>query len=280
MPELRRAASPLRVDAFRSLDQFRADWDRIDISLLPGIEQEDYYVGLAASTRCVELAQRLRYEVFNIELGEGLASSAVDGLDQDAFDAQMSHLVLVNRADGSLAGTYRLQTVRQALAAKGLYSAQEFDTAGLAPYFGQAVELGRACLSMPHRTFPAVIALWQGIGAFLKIHDHHYVFGCCSLTTQDPDDGWRALKTIRANGYLNPDLYLPARPNHSCGDPGREFDPALGDPIPLPKLFRTYMRLGTRVISEPAIDREFGTVDFLVMLDALTVTLSRLDITR
>ena len=35
----------------------------------------------------------------------------------------------------------------------------------------------------------------------------------------------------------------------------------------LPSLFHTYLRYGARVCGGPAIDREFGTSDFLVLLD-------------
>jgi putative hemolysin len=45
----------------------------------------------------------------------------------------------------------------------------------------------------------------------------------------------------------------------------------------LPKLFSAYVRLGAKVISEPAIDREFGTVDFLILQDALALSLSSLE---
>ena len=43
-----------------------------------------------------------------------------------------------------------------------------------------------------------------------------------------------------------------------------------GDPaaIELPSLFRTYLRYGTLVCGPPAIDREFKTIDFLVLLDS------------
>ena len=97
---------------------------------------------------------------------------------------------------------------------------------------------------------------------------------------EDPDDGWRALRTVRDKGYLHADLYLPAVESCSCGDPERERDTSLNGDLKLPKLFSTYMRLGAQVISEPAIDRDFGTVDFLVLMDAHEVTLSQLDVVK
>ena len=35
----------------------------------------------------------------------------------------------------------------------------------------------------------------------------------------------------------------------------------------IPKLLRAYLSLGARICGAPAIDREFGTIDFLAVLD-------------
>jgi putative hemolysin len=40
-----------------------------------------------------------------------------------------------------------------------------------------------------------------------------------------------------------------------------------GRPVALPALFETYLRYGAKVCGGPAIDREFKTIDFLVLLD-------------
>lgn len=251
-----------------------------DFVFLPENRDSRYLVGFAISPRGAEKAFRLRYQVFNLELGEGLANSHATGLDRDIFDDQMAHLVLVERSSGEVVGTYRLQTVRHGLGHKGIYSAQEYDLASMEPYFDRAVECGRACIALGHRNFRTVYLLWAGIASFLNLYSQNFLFGCCSLTTIDPDDGWRAMKTIRGKSYLHPDLFLPARPEYSCGSPSREHSPSLGDAISLPKLFKAYMTLGAKVVSEPALDRHFKTVDFLVMLDAHRVHMSSLDLVK
>ncbi len=251
-----------------------------DFVFLPDNRDSRYLVGFAISPRGAEKAFRLRYQVFNLELGEGLSDSHATGLDQDQFDDQMAHLVLVERASGEVVGTYRLQTVRHGLAHEGIYSAQEYDLSDMESYFDRPVECGRACIALGHRNFRTVYLLWAGIAAFLNLYSQSYLFGCCSLTTTDPDDGWRAMKTIRAKSYLHPELLLPARPEYRCGPPAREDDPAVGPPLPLPKLFKAYMTLGAKVVSEPALDRYFKTVDFLVMLDAHRVQMSSLDLVK
>ncbi len=270
----------LRTKTLSSADEVHTQWNQSDVLLFPELSQGPYIAGLACSERCVCDAQRLRYEVFNLELGEGLSISALSGLDEDEFDSQMEHIVLIEQASGAIIGTYRVQTIAHAMTRRGLYSAREFDVSALAPYARRAVECGRACVAEAHRCMQAIHVLWLGIGAYLNLHACSYVFGCCSLTTRDPDDGWRALKGLRGNRYVHPELWLHATPSCSCGHPTREQDSSLGEALRLPKLFKAYMRMGALVISEPAIDRDFGTVDFLILMDARKVNLSRLGVVK
>jgi len=259
-----------------STDDLKIWWNRTDLLTLPDLHPfAAYRVGFASSERMVRQAQRLRYEVFNLELNEGLKASHATGLDVDQFDEQMTHLVLVEKATERIIGTYRLQTLDTALANKGIYCAQEFNLTPLEAFFGGATECGRACVALDHRKSGAILALWQGLRDWLRLFHQRWLFGCCSLTSTDPDDGWRALKTIRAKEYLWPGIMAPAQPGWSCGKARREFDPDI-KAIKLPKLFSAYMRMGVRVVSEPAIDREFGTVDFLVMLDVTKLSMSSL----
>jgi len=37
--------------------------------------------------------------------------------------------------------------------------------------------------------------------------------------------------------------------------------------VKIPQLFRIYLRYGAKVCSPPAIDRQFKTIDFLVLFD-------------
>ena len=263
-----------------SAEDFGRPWGSIDLLTLPGADADPYLIGFAHSDVSVERALRLRYEVFNLEMNEGLAASEATGLDRDEYDAQMTHLILIARETNLVVGTYRIQTVEHAMKHLGLYSAIEYDMSGLTPYFDTSIELGRACLAMEHRSMRAIISLWQGIGAYLNLFGLHHMFGCCSLTTTDPDDGWRALKTLRTQDVLHESVVLPALAGNSCGESSRETDPDLGEALALPKLFRTYLRLGAKVVSEPAIDHDFGTVDFLILLDARIVTFSQLDIIK
>lgn len=248
----------------------------IDLLVIPEVSTGTYVVGFAVSERAILRSLRLRYQVFNEELGEGLMSSRATGIDRDIYDDQMHHLVLLERSSETVVGTYRLQTARRGLSKAGIYSDNQYDLRPIEPLFNELVEAGRVCIAQGHRTAEGVFALWKGVRRYMRLLEQRYLFGCCSLTTLDPKDGWRAKKTLRAMKCLHPQFMLEARPSFSCGDPLEEFDPEIGPALKLPKLFGAYMRLGCSVASQPGIDREFGTVDFVVLLDAKKVSLSSL----
>jgi len=228
------------------------------------IREGRYRSRFARTEEDVRAVLRLRYEVFNLELGEGLAESAVTGLDRDRFDDQCHHLIVEDVPGGNVVGTYRLQHAAMAERGQGFYTDQEYD---LSPWRGgvlrDAVEIGRACIAREHRHGLVLLLLWQGLGAYANHHAKRYFFGCCSLTSQDPAEGLRAYEHLRRGGHLHPELHVAARPGWECG--GQAFDDS--ERVKLPKLFRTYLRYGARICSDPALDREFGTIDFLALLD-------------
>ena len=279
MSDVRSQTRRLSMAPFVEKRDFARPWDSVDVLTLPHESSDRYIVGFAHSTVCVESALRLRYEIFNLELDEGLAGSVESGLDRDEFDDRMTHVVLLERATHRVVGTYRVQDATSA-GAHGFYSAQEYDLAPFEPYLAEGLEMGRACLAVDHRTHRAIMSIWIGIGAFMRAFGLRYAFGCCSLTSQDPDDGWRALRVLREKGHVHPELFVRALESYSCGAASRESNFENESDYPIPKLFRTYLRLGGTVISEPAIDRAFGTVDFLVVIDVKKVGLSRLDVLR
>jgi hypothetical protein len=53
---------------------------------------------------------------------------------------------------------------------------------------------------------------------------------------------------------------------HAQPSPGQQ-DPASRTPIKVPKLLKTYLAIGARIGAPPAWDREFGTIDFLTLMD-------------
>lgn len=210
----------------------------------------------------IKAAQRLRFEVFNRELEEGLLESWDLELDQDRFDAGCDHLLIEHAETGAIVGTYRLQTGDMAAANHGFYSAQEFDFAPFEPYRGQIVELGRACVDIEHRKMSVINLLWRGIAEYANQRKSRYLLGCSSVTSQDEALG-NAMYARLATEFLAAENFrtnpLPA---FRCND----VTPISECPPP-PRLLRAYLNIGAKICGPPAIDREFKTIDFLTLVD-------------
>jgi putative hemolysin len=227
--------------------------------------REDKYVARFAQTQEeLDAALKLRFEVFNLELAEGLDSSFQTGLDQDEFDATCHHLIVVETATNEVVGTYRLQTVE--IAKRGFYSSGEFDLSHLPPeVLQQSVELGRACIAQAHRYPQVLFLLWKGLAAYLLHTQKRFMFGCCSLTSQDANEGKAVMNLVEAGDYLHERFFVPPQKGFACFAEDFIADEAVATEIP--KLFRTYLRYGAKVCGPPAIDRLFKTIDFFVIFD-------------
>ena len=237
--------------------------------LLPAFEAAAgrYVVRFARTAEELDAVLRLRFEVFNLELGEGLDSSFLTRRDEDEFDATSHHLLVVEGASGRAVGTYRLRTSETDVESRGFYSAGEFNLACLPPQVaGESVEIGRACIAREHRNTQVLFLLWRGLAAYLGHNRKRYFFGCCSLAGTDAREGLRVLDYIERAGHLHPTLYVPPRAGFECeGDTYEAHDDV--EPS-VAKLFRSYLRFGAKVCGPPALDHAFKTTDFFVVFDA------------
>jgi putative hemolysin len=231
-----------------------------------------YHVTLARSAEDLDAVTRLRYEVFNLELGSGLTSSHGTGHDRDHFDLACDHLMVRHLASNRVVGTYRLQTAARAAAHFGFYCANEFDPFALPPdVVAEGVELGRACVHHDFRNRRVLLLLWRGLASYLRSTQKRYLFGCCSLPTICPIEARAAEQALRKAGAWHPTWQAPAADGAEVPPLLDSGGPAIPSPA-LPALFRTYLRFGATVCGGPVIDRMFGTVDFFVVLDRERLT--------
>jgi len=254
-----------------------------------------YRMRLAESVEDRIAACRLRFRVFNIELGEGLESSYRTGLDIDQFDDVCEHLIVEDKQEDNparrIVGTYRMQTGVTAARHRGYYSEQEFNLAPYEPLRPGVLELGRASIDREHRTPEVLTLLWRGIAQYATDMGLRYLIGCSSLTSKDPAEGWALYRqlehfrvppefeTMPTAAYACPieqreaDVQpssCPLESNRSAaGETDGCGDRAASQPaqVKVPKLLKTYLAIGARIAAAPAWDREFGTIDFLTLLD-------------
>src|SRR6266700_4734610 len=228
--------------------------------------QPKYAARLARSADEVRRAQQLRFEVFNLELGEGLADSYATGLDVDPFDEFCDHLIVEELATSEIVGTYRLQTGQLAAANLGYYSEREFDFAPYEPFRCEMIELGRACVHVDHCNLNLLQFLWRVISRYALERNARMLIGCSSISSQDPADG------IAAYEKLQPHLVpreLRTYPHSqfrvaAVGGDARRFTVLANEELPASatagassRLLRAYLAIGARICGPPAIDREF-----------------------
>src|SRR5258708_4025106 len=125
-----------------------------------------------------------RREVAFRQVGEGTRKAA----DLDRFDEHYQHLFLWNKADGRLAGAYRLALTTDVLkqfGIRGLYTSTLFR---YKPRFfdrlGPAVELGRSFICPEYqKSYAPLLLLWKGITRFVLPHpEAASLFGAGSIS--------------------------------------------------------------------------------------------------
>lgn len=240
---------------------------------------------MAESVEDREAVCKLRFRVFNIELGEGLVSSYQTGMDTDHFDLFCEHLLVEDRLAENpsrrVVGTYRLQSGLTAAKNLGYYSEQEFDFSPYQPIRSEILELGRASIDREHRTPEVLTLLWRGIAQYASYMGLRYLIGCSSLNSKEPAEGWQMysqlekhrvaaeFQTMPTEAYRCPIEHAGRSAQPPCKHLSAPTDlqiPAQPE-VKIPKLLRTYLVIGARVCAPPAWDREFGTIDFLTLLD-------------
>lgn len=229
-----------------------------------------YTVRLAQNREEVESALRLRFHVFNIELGEGLDESYDSKMDEDKYDQFCDHLIVIENSASKVIGTYRLQDNDSAEAGEGFYTANEFSILNFPDFIlNDAFELGRACIDIDHRNGRVLFLLWRGLAKYMILSAKRFLFGCCSITSQNPVEGLAYFKHLQENDFMHTEHFITVQKEYLCKK-GTQQD--FNEKIKLPQLFRLYLDIGCKVCSPPALDKQFKTIDFLILLDLETIS--------
>jgi putative hemolysin len=229
----------------------------------------EFEVKIATNAHEIEEAQRLRFQVFNLELNKGLKASYECGLDVDEFDAYCDHLIVRDLKSGDVVGTYRLLHGAQARRHIGFYSEKEFDLSRIKERDGELMELGRSCARKDFRDRSLLPLMWEAIAEQVRLHHVRYLFGCGSLYTTETAEV-SAISSLLKNRYYAPEIFRVS-PVANCRFVDVVSDLPISDEQTLfqklPSLIKGYLRIGAVVCGPPALDKEFGTADFFLLLD-------------
>ncbi len=222
-----------------------------------------FRVRFAMNADDIKKAQKLRYQIFNVELKEGLDTAHATGRDEDEFDAVCQHLIVEEIHSGQIVGTYRMQSGAQALCNRGYYCEREFEFSVFEPVRFEFIELGRACVARHARNLLVISLLWRGIAHYAFSAGVRYLAGCSSLTSQTPAEGVALFEVFARENLLSPDFPTVPLRHLDC----RLLAKGKTNAPKTPKLMQAYLHLGAKICSPPAFDAEFKTIDFLTVLD-------------
>lgn len=129
---------------------------------------------------------RLR-EISFRKVGEGINKKR----DTDKFDIYYQHIILWDKNDLEIVGSYRIGNsdfIYKNIGVKGFYSNKLFNyNEDMIPYLQNSIELGRSFVQPKYWGTRALDYLWYGIGAYLKKNPQiKYMFGPVSMSASLP----------------------------------------------------------------------------------------------
>lgn len=230
-------------------------------------------VRLATTIAELDAAMRLRFEIFNLELQEGLRASYERGYDTDAYDAYCDHLIVKDLELDEVVGTYRLLRQGQAERNIGFYSENEFDLTNLKQSAkarrGSLLELGRSCIASSHRSFATINLLWGAIVRYAIEHGDDFLFGCGSLHVSDSEEVRQIYSYLCAHHFATEEYRVHPLDHCLMRFDGADEQPAESRAVmrKLSPILKGYLRAGALICGAPAYDAEFGTADVLVLVE-------------
>lgn len=222
----------------------------------------DYHVKTVENRAELKQVLALRRSVFHYEFAKKWISLKSD---QDEFDQIADHVAIFDRRAGRIAGVYRLIPTS---AANRFYSNTEFEIDGLLTVPGLKIELSRACIHRDYRNGIVINLLWKGIAEYIKASGAEYLFGLSSINTTDVFEIARIHRYFERAGMVDLSHHVKARDGYRIEGFDAIRIPSENDgPIEVPSLFKTYLKAGAKICSQPVIDRDFNCADWLTMLN-------------
>ena len=229
----------------------------------------DYRVKTIDTVAELKQVLALRRNVFHFEFaGKWISLRS----DKDEFDQLADHLAIFDEKTGRLAGCYRMIP---SFGSHKFYSAGEFAIDQILALPGTKVELSRACIHKQYRNGIVIALLWKGIAAYAKAAKADMLFGLSSINTVIPSEIAQITAYFAANDLIATDLdAAPTDAYRIAGFADHLATARAGAALAgidvvqrVPSLFKTYIKAGAKVCSQPVIDRDFRCADWLTVLN-------------
>lgn len=214
-----------------------------------------YAVRQARGAADVTAAQALRCRCFGAQT-------------EDGFDDTSLHVLIEDRASGTLVCCYRL-TLLDGSHIDQSYSGQYYELSALSRYEGRMLELGRFCIH-PDWHDPDILRLaWAELTRLVDASEVRLLFGCSSFVGVEAGRYLDAFAVLKAR-HLAPARWLPRvkAPDVFRFAARLRRKPDLKKALAvMPPLLRTYLLMGGWVSDHAVVDRQMGTLHVFTGLE-------------
>ena len=237
--------------------------DRAKPSIYTGNGFKRYEVRVTENAQEILEAQRLRYEVFALEMGAKLESGHL-GVDRDRYDHFVKHLIVRDTRQRKIIGYTRILTRDMANIVGGFYSGNEFDLTRIMSLQGNIIEIGRTCIHRDYRRGGTISLLWSGIARVMEAYRADYLIGCASIPMGENGEIPQAVLGGLDRSHLASEMYrvYPKTPVPFRRDLGQT-----STRVETPPLIKGYLRAGAKICGEPCWDPDFNVADVFICLD-------------
>ena len=232
------------------------------------VDSRKYIIKTTDNIFELEKALELRYEVF---YRETLNKDNLSRIDIDKFDVLSDHLIIIDKKLGEVVGTYRLICSEFS---DDFYSETEFSMDSIKAAPGIKIELGRACVHRDYRNGTAIALLWKGLSEYIKSLHAKYLFGCSSVGTTNAIEISLIYKYIKELHLSDEEMRVFPKGKYKLKEIGHHMEAFQKFGIKsesirefIPPLLKSYLKAGSVICGEPALDKKFKCADFFTVLD-------------
>lgn len=205
---------------------------------------------------------KLRYQELLLEYDKN--KKVEDELDKDEYDDVCDHLIAVDITKSQVVGTYRLIKKSHLKSLKTFLTETEFNLEPIKKY--ELLEVGRAVVKEEYRDGVTIGMLWKGVIRYAVEEEMDIMIGTASFHGIDPTIYKETLSYLYDNHLSPEEIRCFANKDSSTELKLTSDYDIVQAKKNMPPLIKGYLNLGATVGDGAYIDRDFNSVDVLIVL--------------
>lgn len=222
----------------------------------------NFVVKLAETEKEYKGLYKLRYIDLLKDYNSALNSEVEEDIDE--YDAYCDHLIIIDEEIDEIVGTYRLIKKSHLNVLKTFLTEKEFDISPLKKY--EVLEVGRAVVKAEYRTGAVISLLWKAVIKYAVSENVEYMIGTASFHGIDPTPYEDTFAYLYDKYLFHEEKRCVVNKESSYPlNLKKEYDLEEAKKN-LPSLIKGYLNLGATIGDGVYIDKEFNSLDVLIIL--------------